>query len=451
MLRGRPRSSADKRDFSRERPSVNSAAVQTVGCSAASSLSPAARPPVRAPPALPRGRPGTEGSTSLSAPAVLVVAVAVVVVVVSAVAWAMANYIHVPSGSPEVPKLNVTVQDQEEQRCREGALSLLQHLRPHWDPQEVTLQLFTDGITNKLIGCYVGNTMEDVVLVRIYGNKTELLVDRDEEVKSFRVLQAHGCAPQLYCTFNNGLCYEFIQGEALDPKHVCNPAIFRLIARQLAKIHAIHAHNGWIPKSNLWLKMGKYFSLIPTGFADEDINKRFLSDIPSPQILQEEMTWMKEILSNLGSPVVLCHNDLLCKNIIYNEKQGDVQFIDYEYSGYNYLAYDIGNHFNEFAGVSEVDYSLYPDRELQSQWLRSYLEAYKEYKGFGTEVTEKEVEILFIQVNQFALASHFFWGLWALIQAKYSTIEFDFLGYAIVRFNQYFKMKPEVTALKVPE
>nr|XP_012788833.1 unnamed protein product [Sorex araneus] len=321
-----------------------------------------------------------------------------------------------------------------------------------------TVQLFTDGITNKLIGCYVGSTMEDVVLVRIYGNKTELLVDRDEEVKSFRVLQAHGCAPQLYCTFNNGLCYEFIQGEALDPRHVCNPDIFRLIARQLAKIHAIHAHNGWIPKSNLWLKMRKYFSLIPTGFTDEAINKRFLSDIPSSQILQEEMTWMIEYLSKLGSPVVLCHNDLLCKNIIYNGKQAslclvkcDVQFIDYEYSGYNYLAYDIGNHFNEFAGVSEVDYRLYPGRELQLQWLRAYLEAYNHYKGYGPEVTDKEVEVLFIHVNRFALASHFFWGLWALIQAKYSTIEFDFLGYAIVRFNQYFKMKPEVTALKVPE
>ena len=56
-------------------------------------------------------------------------------------------------------------------------------------------------------------------------------------------------------------------------------------------------------------------------------------------------------------------------------------------------------------GVSDVDYSLYPGIELQGQWLRSYLEAYKEYKGFGTEVTEKEVEILFIQVNQFALVS----------------------------------------------
>ncbi|NWU95508.1 EKI1 kinase, partial [Upupa epops] len=363
----------------------------------------------------------------------------------------MSNYIHVPPGSPEVPKLDITVSERDGPGCRHGALQLLRRLRPHWRPEEVTLQLFTDGITNKLIGCYVGDVTDDVVLVRIYGNKTELLVDRDEEVKSFRVLQAHGCAPQLYCTFNNGLCYEFMQGEALDPEHVCNPDIFRLIARQLAKIHTIHAHNGWIPKSNLWLKMGKYFSLIPTEFPDKEVNKRFLSDIPSPQVLQEEMAWMKERLSNLGSPVVLCHNDLLCKNIIYNKKRGDVQFIDYEYSGYNYLAYDIGNHFNEFAGVNEVDYSLYPNRKLQEQWLRSYLEAYKEYKGFGTEVSEKEVEVLYVQVNQFALASHFFWGLWALIQAKYSTIDFDFLGYAIVRFNQYFKMKLEVMTLTLPE
>ncbi|XP_029455972.1 LOW QUALITY PROTEIN: ethanolamine kinase 1 [Rhinatrema bivittatum] len=344
----------------------------------------------------------------------------------------MANYVHVPPGSPSVTKLNLTV---EEQDYREGALRLLRELRPHWKPEAITMQVFTDGITNKLIGCYVGDTMEDVVLVRIYGNKTELLVDREEELKSFRVLQAHGCAPQLYCTFNNGLCYEFMQGAALDPEHVCNPSItyygflfYRLIARQLAKIHAIHAHNGWIPKSNLWFKMGKYFSLVPKEFEDQEVNTRFLRDVPSFHVLQEEMAWMKEKLSNLGSPVVLCHNDLLCKNIIYNEKQGDVQFIDYEYSGYNYQAYDIGNHFNEFAGVNYVDYSLFPDRALQEQWLRFYLEAYKEYKGFDKDVTEKEVEVLYIQVNQFALASHFFWGLWALIQAKYSTIDFDFLG-----------------------
>ena len=30
---------------------------------------------------------------------------------------------------------------------------------------------------------------DDVVLVRVYGNKTELIVDRDNELKSFQVVQ----------------------------------------------------------------------------------------------------------------------------------------------------------------------------------------------------------------------------------------------------------------------
>ncbi|KAB5541921.1 hypothetical protein PHYPO_G00085530 [Pangasianodon hypophthalmus] len=390
----------------------------------------------------------------------------------------MANYIHVPDGAPVVPKLDVTVDEQD---YRPGALQLIKALRPHWKPTEVKMKTFTDGITNKLIGCYVGGALQDVVLVRIYGNKTELFVDRDNEVKSFRVLQAHRCAPRLYCTFNNGLCYEFLEGVALEPEHIRNPAIFRLIARQMAKYHAIHAHNGWVPRSDLWHKMGKYFSLVPTRFEDPEKNQRLSSQVPSAACLREELLWLQQSLSKLDSPVVLCHNDLLCKNIIYQQAGGEhlyltlislinplaspqhtvlpedangpghVKFIDYEYAGYNYQAYDIGNHFNEFAGLNEVDYSLYPERSLQLQWLRAYLEAYKEYKDQGTEVSEAEVEVLYVQVNRFALASHFFWGLWALIQAQYSTIDFDFLGYAVLRFSQYFKMKPEVTALNFPE
>lgn len=52
----------------------------------------------------------------------------------------------------------------------------------------VSFQLFTDGTTNKLVGCYIEDDPEDVVLVRVYGNKTELIVDRDNELKSFQVV-----------------------------------------------------------------------------------------------------------------------------------------------------------------------------------------------------------------------------------------------------------------------
>ncbi|KAM9327771.1 ethanolamine kinase 1 [Pholidichthys leucotaenia] len=360
----------------------------------------------------------------------------------------MASYIHVPEEAPAVPKIDVTVDESD---YRAGALRLMKELRPSWKPSEVKMKLFTDGLTNKLVGCYVGAVMQDVVLVRIYGNKTEVFVDRENEVKSFRVLHAHRCAPRLYCTFNNGLCYEFLQGTALEPEHICSQSVFRLIARQLARYHVIHAHNGWLPQSDLWLKMGKYFALIPKYFKDPEQNARLRMEVPSPQCLREELLWLQQSLSLLGSPVVLCHNDLLCKNIIYNQRAGNVKFIDYEYACYNYQAYDIGNHFNEFAGLNKVDYSRYPERPFQLQWLRSYLEAYKEHKGQGTDVTGREVETLYVQVNKFALASHFFWGLWALIQAKFSTIDFDFLEYAVLRFSQYFKMKPEVAALNLPD
>lgn len=131
------------------------------------------------------------------------------------------------------------------------------------------LQLFTDGTTNKLVGCYIEDDPDDVVLVRVYGNKTELIVDRDNELKSFQVerrhqvtcmttflgcyygmqvcprpqpnqsaaylfsacllqvLHANGCAPRIYCTFLNGICYEFMQGDALGTQDVRDPSLRR--------------------------------------------------------------------------------------------------------------------------------------------------------------------------------------------------------------------------------
>uniref|UniRef100_A0A8C5UAS3 ethanolamine kinase n=1 Tax=Malurus cyaneus samueli TaxID=2593467 RepID=A0A8C5UAS3_9PASS len=193
-----------------------------------------------------------------------------------------------------------------------GALRIVRQLRPAWEPAAVKTKLFTDGITNKLVACYTDEGMADAVLVRVYGRKTELLVDRETELRNFQVLRAHGCAPDLYCAFQNGLCYQFLPGIALGPDHVRDPCIFRLVAREMARVHAIHA-NGSLPRPMLWQKLHKYLTLVKTDLSP---------DVPSPQALEQELLWMKETLPPLGSPVVLCHNDLLCKNIIYDRTRG---------------------------------------------------------------------------------------------------------------------------------
>jgi ethanolamine kinase len=85
--------------------------------------------------------------------------------------------------------------------------------------------------------------------------------------------------------------------------------------------------------------------------------RRFLELIPPKSKLEEEYAVLKAELCSLGSPVVFCHNNLLLHNVIYNPRKSTVTFTDYEYSSYNYQAFDIGNHFAAFAGKN---YFLFP-------------------------------------------------------------------------------------------
>jgi len=72
------------------------------------------------------------------------------------------------------------------------------------------LQTFTDGYSNTLIGCSL--SPDDVVLVRVYGQQTSLLVDREREIKAMVVLHRNHCAAPIFCRFDNGIAYGFVSG-----------------------------------------------------------------------------------------------------------------------------------------------------------------------------------------------------------------------------------------------
>jgi len=59
---------------------------------------------------------------------------------------------------------------------------------------------------------------------------------------------------------------------------------------------------------------------------------------------------------------------------------------------------------NDYKGF-ECDFSLYPSKESQFKWLKVYLQSY-----LGKEdVSEKEIEDLYREVNKYALLSHYYW------------------------------------------
>ncbi|XP_076002940.1 ethanolamine kinase 1-like isoform X2 [Genypterus blacodes] len=326
--------------------------------------------------------------------------------------------------------LDIGVDEHEPHR---DILELLGRIRPHWKTQEIQMKRFTEGITNQLMGCFVGSLQEPgCVLVRLYGKKTELYVNRDREVEMFQVLHTHGCGPEIYCRFKNGICYEFVRGTVLEDELLRQPSIYRLIAAEMGRIHAIQPKRGRTGQPLLWTKMAEFLTLVQMVLSSSPPEQRgskrpvALLDLPCFDTLASEMASLQRHLSLIDSPTVLCHNDLLTKNIIYNNRAGIVKFIDYEYADYNYQAFDIGNHFNEFAGMS-VNYSLYPSEELQSDWLLAYLQSYRQSTGREVTVTPAEVAELYVHVCKFSLASSFFWGLWAILQSRFSSIDFDFI------------------------
>ena len=75
---------------------------------------------------------------------------------------------------------------------------------------------------------------------------------------------------------------------------------------------------------------------------------------PSKASLFRELEWLTCYLEKCTSPIVLCHNDLLLDNILFDEGASTVHFIDFEYAGPNYAAYDIANHFNEISGTNNI-------------------------------------------------------------------------------------------------
>lgn len=75
------------------------------------------------------------------------------------------------------------------------------------------------------------------------------------------------------------------------------------------------------------------------------------------------------------------------------------------------------------SGLDITNFDGFPSKELQIDWLRYYLNEFN-----ARESTDEEIEQLYVEVNQFVLVSHIFWGLWSFIQAEHSYIDFDFFG-----------------------
>lgn len=332
-------------------------------------------------------------------------------------------------------------------------------------------------------------------ILRINGRGTEKLVDRDREAETMVVVSEAGLCSPLYCQFDNGMCYGYASGRPLQLEDVQEDVVSsasegrerakkkeelaRKIALHMARLHSLQLPTSLKEQELLvWRKYDCWLEGLPT---ELERDHHFSSGFGTLEALKAETHWLKQEVANAQSPIVFCHNDLNKPNVIFDESNDVITFVDFEYAGPNYLAFDLANWLCE----TQIELEYFPSDSYCRRWIAIYIEevekltrgnvqgreavcmkdmlleskpvvqeaarpadkynarkeAHVQDKELLKTVIGLELGSLNKEVRVFSLVSHLVWSVWALHQATHSHGDFDYMKYAVLRHSLFVKYR----------
>jgi thiamine kinase-like enzyme len=267
-----------------------------------------------------------------------------------------------------------------------------------WKGRNISIQPLSGGLTNSNYKVEVEGTP---YFVRVPGESTELLaIDRNNEYYNTKAASEAGVAPKVlyylpeYCV----MVLEFLDGKTMSKDSLNVAGMPRRMAQCIQRLHS---GPRFLTDFNMFRLTEYYLSLcqerkirIPDGYLERMQTIAQIENAMSVRLLE----------------TVPCNNDLLAENYLDDGKR--LWLIDYEYSGNNDPTFELGNTCQEM--------------QFSDDQINEVCAAY-----FGSVSSDK---IARMKLNM--IMSDVGWGLWAAIQAKISTIDFDFWGWAMERWGR---------------
>jgi thiamine kinase-like enzyme len=267
-----------------------------------------------------------------------------------------------------------------------------------WRGREVSATELSGGLTNTN---HLVTVDGERYVVRIPGRSTELLaVDRENERHNAAAAATTGVAPAIVEVLGDldVMVIEYVDGTTMFSAALRTPDMARRVAAALKRLHA----------GPRFLKDFDMFRLTEfyLGVCDE-------RDVKIPDGFREHLDDVGAVERALGVrslPSLPCHNDLLAENYIDDGAQ--LWIVDFEYSGNNDPTFELGDTAQESA----------LDADLRAILCEAY---------FG-----EATPALLARMDLQAVMADVGWTLWAAIQAEISTIDFDFWGWAVERWDR---------------
>ena len=335
-------------------------------------------------------------------------------------------------------------------------------------PDSLIVTVLSGAMTNAVFLCRVPGGK--AVIVRIFGETGEL-IDRNVEMAVFNelaqtnvgpgmlaVIYADGTVGKLDQHGNQktpiGRIEEYLDGwttlswDHYQSKDGMSPHIASVFAK-LAQCHKTEV--ACVPRqARIFNDLQVQAGLVVAGAADVGA-ERWESLVTSPLDIAAVSSALIEELRSIplgDGELGFCHNDLQHGNVMMLESSRQYILIDFEYAGYNPIYYDIANIWCEIpanysANISSVGFlqdfaSSFPTPAIQLATAASYLST-KTGRVLSPDCAEATE---FVQrTHPWVRASHLFWGLWGILQARERRNEtlmpgdFDYAAYAANRLN----------------
>ncbi|KAL6452771.1 CKI1 Choline kinase [Candida maltosa Xu316] len=324
------------------------------------------------------------------------------------------------------------------------------------------------------------NNKLPALLLRVYGKNVDELIDRDNELSILIKLSQKRIGPRLLGIFSNGRFEQFLDGfVTLNKLQIRDEVISQILGRRMKDLHykiELDEQSDLGPQPTCWKLIEKWLKLFETellpGYLDANMDPQKIFMVSFPQfkkIIQKYKQWLfnKYDAENFTANYKFCHNDTQYGNlllhesfkpedIVYdssasndnvttikstsNKKDTSLAVIDFEYSGPNFPAYDIANHFTEWMSDyhdAERSYYIhddkYPTQVEQLNLIKSYVEYDFQYPSSNLKTEKKfddlindstnpvsiiqyEIEKLYNECIYWRASPQIFWGLWGLIQ-----------------------------------
>jgi hypothetical protein len=93
---------------------------------------------------------------------------------------------------------------------------VLNSLKQNWiqTNSSLIIKKLTDGLSNLI---FLVRTLENSgVIVKIYGTNSDLIVNRQEEIRFMIYLSKFHLSPEIILTFNNGFIYQYTPGISIQ-------------------------------------------------------------------------------------------------------------------------------------------------------------------------------------------------------------------------------------------